>query len=91
MLNHLCWISKTVKIYSNLQSQFISKCLCRFTEIYVDELKDSDDLKVLVAHYLTHTSASSSQVNNIVEFYLTICKEAQTSLTDGTGSKPIYR
>lgn len=38
----------------------------RFTEIYVDELKDEGDLKTLVASYLKKMNISSAIINGIV-------------------------
>ena len=39
----------------------------RFTEIYVDELKDVGDLKILVAHYLKDCDVTSPLVDGIVK------------------------
>jgi midasin len=63
----------------------------RFTEFYVDELEDSQDLKTLVAEYLRGLSLSANQIAGIVKFYLTIRNEASKKLTDGTGHKPHFR
>lgn len=40
----------------------------RFTEIYVDELRDEGDLKTLVACYLKKMNISSAIINGIVRF-----------------------
>ena len=63
----------------------------RFTELYVDELQDVADLKILVAEYLKGLSLTAGQVEGIVKFYLNIRQEALKKLTDGTGHKPHYR
>lgn len=39
---------------------------CRFTEIYVDELEDVNDLKTLVVDYLQGLSPSAAIVDGIV-------------------------
>eukprot|EP00795_Rhopilema_esculentum_P017643 gene17642-9287_t len=62
----------------------------RFTEIYVDELNDIADLKVLVSHYLQHGEITSKLVDGIVRFYQLIQQEAKDKLTDGTGHRPHY-
>ncbi|ELT89072.1 hypothetical protein CAPTEDRAFT_156074, partial [Capitella teleta] len=62
----------------------------RFTEFYVDELDDPQDLKTLVAEYLRGLSLSGTQIGGIVKFYLTIRNEASKKLTDGTGHKPHF-
>ncbi|XP_048240547.1 midasin-like [Haliotis rufescens] len=62
----------------------------RFTELYVDELEDTQDLKILTNDYLRGLSLSSLQVDGIVKFYLTVRNEAHKRLTDGTGHKPHF-
>ena len=39
----------------------------RFTEIYVDELKDSADLKILVSYYLQNGDVTPKLVDGIVK------------------------
>ena len=63
----------------------------RFTELYMSELEDTQDLEILVAEYLKGLSVSSSQIDGIVKFYLTIRGEASRKLMDGTVHKPCYR
>ena len=63
----------------------------RFTELYMAELEDPPDLKILVAEYLKGLSLTPAQVDGIVKFYLTIKREASKKLVDGTGHKPCYR
>ncbi|XP_033739322.1 midasin-like [Pecten maximus] len=62
----------------------------RFTELYVDEAEESQDLKILVSDYLKGLSLSSVQLDGIVKFYLTIREQAAKHLTDGTGHKPHF-
>ncbi|XP_060072903.1 midasin-like [Ylistrum balloti] len=62
----------------------------RFTELYVDEAEESQDLKILVSDYLKGLSLSGAQLDGIVKFYLTIRGQAAKHLTDGTGHKPHF-
>ncbi|KAF5303068.1 hypothetical protein FQR65_LT08397 [Abscondita terminalis] len=62
----------------------------RFTEFFVDELTDKNDLLLLVDSYLHSLSIPAQKLENIVKFYLCIRKEAQLSLSDGLGHKPHY-
>lgn len=62
----------------------------RFTEFFVDELVDRQDLLLLCGSYLSLLSLPSSKLEALVRFYLTICKEAVSHLSDGTGHKPHY-
>ena len=63
----------------------------RFTELFVDELEDTSDLRILVAEYLKGLSLTVAQLDGIVNFYLTIRSEVSKKLTDGTGHRPHYR
>ncbi|XP_064196020.1 midasin isoform X1 [Anguilla rostrata] len=62
----------------------------RFTELYVEELENEADLRILVADYLRGLNIHKSSVNGIISFYLSVRKEARSRLTDGTGHKPHY-
>ncbi|CAG2222307.1 MDN1 [Mytilus edulis] len=62
----------------------------RFTEFYVDELEDIQDLKILVSDYLRGLAPTSGQIEGIVKFYLTVREEAVKKLTDGTGHRPHF-
>ncbi|WAR08077.1 MDN1-like protein [Mya arenaria] len=62
----------------------------RFTELFVDELEDSSDLKILVRDYLQGLSLTAGQLDGVVKFYLTLRSEATKKLTDGTGHPPHY-
>lgn len=61
----------------------------RFTELYVDELTQKEDLHALVYQYL-ETSVPSPPVEDIVNFYLQARHEAETRLLDGANQKPQY-
>eukprot|EP00899_Mesostigma_viride_P010035 jgi/Mesvir1/19032/Mv12798-RA.1 len=61
----------------------------RFTELYVPELTDRDDLCLLVNDYL-QGAALNAPVEGIVDFYLSARTEAETSLLDGANQKPEY-
>ncbi|XP_076466261.1 midasin-like [Babylonia areolata] len=62
----------------------------RFTEFYVDELVEPEDLRMLVGDYLSSLALPSSQLKGIVKFYTEIRQQAATRLVDGTGHKPHY-
>ncbi|XP_070589310.1 midasin [Erythrolamprus reginae] len=62
----------------------------RFTEIYIEELQNEDDLYILIMDYLKGLNASKNIVNGIINFYLTVRKESESKLVDGTGRKPHY-
>ncbi|XP_034018727.1 midasin-like [Thalassophryne amazonica] len=62
----------------------------RFTELYVDELEDQADLRVLVSDYLQCLNPHRNTVSGIISFYLAVRKEASSRLVDGTGHRPHY-
>ncbi|KAJ8314873.1 LOW QUALITY PROTEIN: hypothetical protein KUTeg_007023 [Tegillarca granosa] len=62
----------------------------RFTELYVDELLETQDLKILVNDYLRGLSLTGSQLNGIVKFYTVVRDESIKHLTDGTGHRPHF-
>jgi midasin len=64
--------------------------LYRFSELYVGELTDSNELSVLVSDYLKGMCLTSKQIKDIVKFYIKIRKLAQTTLVDGLGKRPHY-
>ena len=61
----------------------------RFTELFVDELDDPGDLRLLVKTYLQ--SLSGAPINGIVDFYQNVRHRASKSLADGTGRRPHFR
>lgn len=62
----------------------------RFTEFFVEELNEKNDLLLLVNNYLDAMSLKEIDLENIVKFYLTVRKETITTLSDGLGCKPHY-
>uniref|UniRef100_A0A803V8M9 Midasin n=1 Tax=Ficedula albicollis TaxID=59894 RepID=A0A803V8M9_FICAL len=62
----------------------------RFTELYVEELRNEGDLQILIMDYLRSLNVNKNTVQGIVNFYLSVRKEAETKLVDGTGHRPHY-
>ncbi|XP_022106859.1 midasin-like [Acanthaster planci] len=62
----------------------------RFTEFFVDELEETQDLKILVSNYLRGLALPADKLDGIVQFYLAVRKEADMKLADGTGHRPHY-
>jgi midasin len=62
----------------------------RFTEFFVDELTEKSDLLLLVSSYLDALSLKESDLGKIVDFYLKVRKETETTLSDGLGHKPHF-
>ncbi|XP_048386295.2 midasin [Stegostoma tigrinum] len=62
----------------------------RFTELYVEELEDEGDLRILISDYLKGLSVSKKTIQGIIEFYLSVRKEKNVNLMDGTGHRPHY-
>lgn len=62
----------------------------RFTELFVDELTDKNDLMLLINSYLEAMSLSQEKTESIVKFYIMIRKEASLSLCDNLGHKPHF-
>ncbi|TMS12601.1 Midasin [Larimichthys crocea] len=62
----------------------------RFTELYVEELENEGDLRILVSDYLKGLNPHRSVISGIISFYLAVRKEANSHLVDGTGHKPHY-
>eukprot|EP01114_Cavostelium_apophysatum_P009738 TRINITY_DN2299_c0_g1_i6.p1 TRINITY_DN2299_c0_g1~~TRINITY_DN2299_c0_g1_i6.p1 ORF type:complete len:3028 (+),score=822.70 TRINITY_DN2299_c0_g1_i6:117-9200(+) len=61
----------------------------RFTEFYVDELDEEEDLRTLVLAYLNDLG-QKIPLDDIVAFYLEARKAASTTLSDGSNHKPHY-
>lgn len=61
----------------------------RFTEFFIDELTERNDLMLLIGDYLYHMNLSGATLEAIYNFYTNIRKEAKLSLVDGAG-KVIY-
>lgn len=57
----------------------------RFTEFFIDELTERNDLMLLIGDYLYHMNLSGAVLEAIFNFYTAIRKEAKLSLVDGAG------
>ena len=65
----------------------------RFTEVYVEEMEDKQDLQTVVRRYLDHLGVDvtcSGLVDDIVDIYLGCRAAADETLADGGGHKPHY-
>ena len=62
----------------------------RFTELYVDEISDVADIKMLVTDYLQRLSLPAKQITNIVTFFQAAKTAARGKLTTGTGERPTF-
>ncbi|XP_044750466.1 midasin [Coccinella septempunctata] len=62
----------------------------RFTEFFVHELTEKNDLLHLVVSYIQNLSFKEKALNKIVDFYLKVRKEAENNLLDGVGHKPHF-
>uniref|UniRef100_K7FQC1 Midasin n=1 Tax=Pelodiscus sinensis TaxID=13735 RepID=K7FQC1_PELSI len=62
----------------------------RFTELYVEELQNEGDLLILITDYLKGLNVSKNTVQGTMNFYLSVRKESETKLVDGTGHRPHY-
>lgn len=62
----------------------------RFTELYVEELENDNDLQILIMDYLKGLNVHKSVVQGIISFYLTLRKKSVAELVDGTGHRPHF-
>ncbi|CAM0956904.1 unnamed protein product [Alopecurus aequalis] len=62
----------------------------RFTECFVDDLMDDDDLRLFVSKYLDGLHAAKGVIDNIVRFYKAAKKESEEKLQDGANQKPQF-
>ncbi|CAL8311820.1 unnamed protein product [Lota lota] len=62
----------------------------RFTEVYLEELENEGDLRILVCDYLKGLNPHRNITHGIISFYLAIRREAHSRLADGTGHRPHY-
>ncbi|XP_049611993.1 midasin isoform X4 [Syngnathus scovelli] len=62
----------------------------RFTELYVEELDNEGDLRILVSVYLKNLNPRRSLIDGIISFYVAVREEATKHLVDGTGQRPHY-
>lgn len=62
----------------------------RFTEFFVNEVAEPQDLRFIVSTYLANLDLPVQRHEAIVKFYLDVKKKAADTLYDGTGHKPHY-
>ncbi|KQJ96949.1 midasin [Brachypodium distachyon] len=62
----------------------------RFTEFFVDDLMDDDDLCLFVSKYLDGLHAAKGVIDSIVCFYKAAKKESEEKLQDGANQKPQF-
>lgn len=61
----------------------------RFTEFFIDDLLNAEDLSLLVYQYL-ESMLPTLPIDDIVRFYKEARKESETRLFDGANQKPQY-
>ena len=71
------------------KSNLPSALRARFSEFYLSELEDRDDLAMIVQGYLARVNPKPPAAT-IVDFYLTARKESETRLVDGSNQKPRF-
>ncbi|XP_053677442.1 midasin [Anopheles nili] len=62
----------------------------RFTEYFVDELLEENDLLILVNDYLQATGIQKARIMNTVKLYRRLRAMAQLELNDGLGNRPVF-
>ncbi|XP_062201313.1 midasin-like isoform X2 [Phragmites australis] len=62
----------------------------RFTEYFVDDLMDDDDLRLFVSKYLDGLNVANGVTDSIVRFYKVAKKESKERLQDGAHQKPQF-
>lgn len=62
----------------------------RFTEFFVDEVLDDEDLALFVSQFMDDCQANRELVNRIVLFYKAVKKGSEEKLQDGANQKPQY-
>ncbi|KAM3408334.1 hypothetical protein ACQJBY_001473 [Aegilops geniculata] len=62
----------------------------RFTECFVDDLMDDDDLRLFVSKYLDGLHTAKGVIDSIVCFYKAAKKESEEKLQDGANQKPQF-
>ncbi|KAL9652452.1 hypothetical protein ABK040_000025 [Willaertia magna] len=60
----------------------------RFSEFYMQELLDKEDLKIVVSRYLN--KIPHPPIDDVVNFYLQVKKMSEAELSDGAGQRPHY-
>ncbi|XP_059643593.1 midasin [Cornus florida] len=62
----------------------------RFTEYFVDDVLEDEDLVVFINHSLDGSHLNSELVDKVVRFYKAAKKESEERLQDGANQKPQY-
>ncbi|KJE89993.1 midasin [Capsaspora owczarzaki ATCC 30864] len=63
----------------------------RFTELYVDDVTDKEDLTTVVGSYLKSIpSISPKLIDDTVAFYLSVRRETAATLADGSAQRPHF-
>ncbi|XP_010261987.1 PREDICTED: midasin isoform X2 [Nelumbo nucifera] len=62
----------------------------RFTEYFVDDVLDDEDLTLFVKQFMDYSSPNRELVNKIVCFYKAAKKESEERLQDGANQKPQF-
>ncbi|XP_042404787.1 midasin-like [Zingiber officinale] len=62
----------------------------RFTEYFVDDILDENDLTLFVRRYMDEMDPDSGFSNRIVHFYKTAKRESEERLQDGANQKPQF-
>lgn len=62
----------------------------RFTEIFVDELTDKNDLVLLINDYLRSLNPSTSLINKIADFYIELKLKNYKKLSNSAGLSPTF-
>ncbi|XP_059279886.1 midasin isoform X2 [Lycium ferocissimum] len=62
----------------------------RFTEYFVDELLDDEDLSLFISQFIDSDHSNRELVSKIVQFYKAAKKQSDDKLQDGANQKPQY-
>ncbi|CAN4116387.1 unnamed protein product [Withania somnifera] len=62
----------------------------RFTEYFVDDLLDDEDLSLFISQFIDEDHSSRELVSKIVQFYKAAKKQSDDKLQDGANQKPQY-
>ncbi|XP_065866775.1 midasin [Euphorbia lathyris] len=63
---------------------------CRFTEYFVDDVLDKQDLKLFINNFMEETQSSSKLEQRIIDFYGTAKVKSEEKLQDGANQRPQY-
>uniref|UniRef100_A0A2P2MUR2 Midasin n=1 Tax=Rhizophora mucronata TaxID=61149 RepID=A0A2P2MUR2_RHIMU len=62
----------------------------RFTEYFVDDVLDNEDLRLFIQRFLEESRSDSKIVEKIIDFYGASKKSSEERLQDGANQKPQY-